>query len=59
MKVKYWNQFLFFDFAQFIYEISPQDIGVCPIVVPNKQYQIGIKCNIARNTIAEADESMD
>jgi hypothetical protein len=54
-----WDQFLCMAFAQLTYRESLRDIEACLRAVPNKRYHMGIKGNIARSTIAEANESRD
>jgi len=54
-----WEQFLVMAFAQLTYRESLRDIEVCLRAMQNKLYHIGIKSNICRSTLAEANEKRD
>jgi transposase len=46
-------------FAQLTYRESLRDIEVCLKAIPTKHYHMGIRGNIARSTLAEANEKRD
>jgi transposase len=46
-------------FAQLTYRESLRDLEVCLNAIPAKLYHMGIKGNIARSTIADANENRD
>ena len=50
------DQFLCMAFAQLTYRESLRDIEACLRAVPNKLYHMGMRGNIARSTLAEANE---
>jgi len=52
-----WDQFLCMAFAQLTYRESLRDIECCLRSVPEKLYHMGIKGNISRSTLAEANEN--
>ena len=54
-----WEQFLVMAFAQLTYRESLRDIEVCLRAMQNKLYHIGIRSNISRSTLAEANEKRD
>ena len=51
------DQFLCMAFAQLTYRESLRDIECCLRSVPEKLYHMGIKGNISRSTLAEANEN--
>ena len=53
------DQFLSMAFAQLTYRESLRDIEVCLRSMRSKLYHIGIRGNIARSTIANANENRD
>ena len=50
------DQFLCMAFAQLTYRESLRDIESCLRAVPNKLYHMGIKANVSRSTLADANE---
>jgi hypothetical protein len=54
-----WNQFLCMAFAQLTYRESLRDIEACLRSVPIKLYHLGIRGNVARNTLAHANAVRD
>ncbi len=54
-----WDQFLCMSFAQLTYRESLRDIEACLRSLNNKLYHIGIRGNISRSTLAEANEKRD
>ncbi len=52
-----WDQFLCMAFAQLTYRESLRDIECCLRSMPEKLYHMGIKGNISRSTLAEANEN--
>jgi hypothetical protein len=53
------DQFLCMAFAQLTYRESLRDIESCLRAVKSKLYHMGIRGNIARSTLADANESRD
>jgi transposase len=53
------DQFLCMAFAQLSYRESLRDIEACLRAVPSKRYHMGIRGNIARSTLAYANETRD
>ena len=53
------DQFLCMAFAQLTYRESLRDIEACLRSMHNKLYHIGIRGNIARSTLADANEKRD
>ena len=54
-----WDQFLCMAFAQLTYRESLRDIESCLRSLHQKLYHAGIKGNISRSTLAEANENRD
>ena len=54
-----WEQFLVMAFAQLTYRESLRDIETCMRAMKNKLYHIGIRSNISRSTIADANQNRD
>ena len=54
-----WDQFLCMAFAQFSYRESLRDIESCLRSMKNKLYHIGIRGNVSRSTLADANEKRD
>jgi transposase len=53
------DQFLCMAFAQLSYRESLRDIEACLRAVPSKRYHMGIRGNVARSTLAYANETRD
>jgi len=53
------DQFLCMAFAQLTYRESLRDIESCLRAVPNKLYHMGMRSNVSRSTLAEANEKRD
>jgi transposase len=53
------DQFLCMAFAQLTYRESLRDIEICLNAVKSKLYHLGIRGNIARNTLAKANQNRD
>jgi Domain of unknown function (DUF4372)/Transposase DDE domain len=53
------DQFLCLSFAQLTFRESLRDIEACLRSVPEKLYHLGFRGNIARSTLAEANENRD
>ena len=53
------DQFLCLAFAQLTYRVSLRDIEICLNSMKAKLYHAGIRGNIARNTLAKANEKRD
>ena len=53
------DQFLCMSFAQLSYKESLRDIESCLRAMENKLYQMGIRANISRSTLADANENRD
>jgi hypothetical protein len=54
-----WEQFLVMSFAQLTYRESLRDIEACLDAVKNKLYHSGIRSNVSRSTLADANVSRD
>jgi len=54
-----WDQFLSMAFAQLTYRESLRDIEACLRSVSGKLYHMGFRGNVARSTLADANESRD
>jgi hypothetical protein len=54
-----WDQFLCMAFAQLTYRESLRDIEACLRSAGTKLYHMGIRCRIARNTLANANQVRD
>jgi hypothetical protein len=54
-----WEQFLVMAFAQLTYRESLRDIEICLRAMRNKLYHVGIRSNISRSTLADANEKRD
>lgn len=54
-----WEQFLVMSFAQLTYRESLRDIEACLGAVKNKLYHSGIRSNVSRSTLADANEIRD
>lgn len=54
-----WDQLLCMAFAQLTYRESLRDIEACLRAMPEKLYHMGIRGNISRSTLADANESRD
>jgi hypothetical protein len=53
------DQFLCMAFAQFTYRESLRDIEACLRSMESKLYHVGIRGNVARSTLADANETRD
>lgn len=53
------DQFLCMAFAQLTYRVSLRDIEICLNSLKPKLYHVGIRGNIARNTLAKANQNRD
>ena len=54
-----WDQFLCMAFAQLTYRESLRDIECCLRAMQKKLYHIGIRGNVSRSTLADANENRD
>lgn len=54
-----WDQFLCMAFAQLTYRESLRDIEACLRAMPEKLYHMGIRANVSRTTLADANEARD
>lgn len=54
-----WDQYLSMAFAQLTYRESLRDIEACLRVIKPRLYHIGIRGNISRNTLANANQVRD
>lgn len=54
-----WDQFLCMLFAQFSHCESLRDIEACLCSAPGQLYHLGIRGNVARSTLADANENRD
>jgi hypothetical protein len=54
-----WDQFLCMAFAQLTYRESLRDIQACLRAAQSKLYHMGIRSNISRNTLANANQTRD
>ena len=58
-KFSYWDQYLAMAFAQLSYRESLRDIEACLRSVTEKLYHLGFRGNVARTTLADANEARD
>jgi hypothetical protein len=49
------EQFLIMTFAQLTFRESLRDIEACLRAQPEKLYHLGLRCTVARNTLANAN----
>ena len=54
-----WDQYLAMAFAQLTYRDSLRDIEACLRSMQGKLYHVGFRGNVARSTLADANESRD
>jgi transposase len=54
-----WDQYLAMAFAQFTYRESLRDIEACLGAMQGKLYHLGFRGNVARSTLADANETHD
>jgi len=54
-----WDQFLCMAFAQLTYRESLRDIEACLRAMPDRLYHMGVRGNVSRTTLAEANENRD
>ena len=54
-----WEQFLCMAFAQLTYRESLRDIEACLRSMPERLYHMGIRGNVSRSTLADANERRD
>src|SRR5881409_3212211 len=54
-----WDQFLCMAFAQLTYRESLRDIEACLGAQPAKLYHLGIRGNVSRSALADANEGRD
>ena len=54
-----WDQFLILAFAQLTYRESLRDIEACLRATPQKLYHMGIRTQVSRNTLANANQVRD
>lgn len=54
-----WDQFLCMAFAQVTYRESLRDIEACLRASPNRLYHLGIRGQVSRSTLADANERRD
>lgn len=54
-----WDQFLAMAFAQLTYRESLRDIETCLRALGGKLYHVGIRGQVSRSTLADANESRD
>ncbi|HEV3052950.1 MAG TPA: IS4 family transposase [Longimicrobium sp.] len=54
-----WDQFLCLVFAQLTFRESLRDIEACLGAVPERLYHMGIRCEVSRSTLADANEKRD
>ena len=54
-----YDQFLSMAFAQLTYRESLRDIEACLRSIPNKLYHMGIRSQVSRNTLANANKTRD
>jgi len=54
-----WDQFLCMGFAQLTYRSSLRDIEACLNAQPQKLYHMGIRGNVSRTNLANANQSRD
>jgi hypothetical protein len=58
-RFSYWDQYLAMAFAQLTYRESLRDIEACLRSVSGKLYHLGFRGQVARTTLADANESRD
>jgi hypothetical protein len=58
-KFSYWDQYLAMAFAQLTYRESLRDIEACLRSVTGKLYHLGFRGQVARTTLADANETRD
>ncbi|HEU4885392.1 MAG TPA: IS4 family transposase [Longimicrobium sp.] len=54
-----WDQFLAMAFAQLTYRESLRDIEACLGAIPGQLYHLGIRSQVTRSTLADANEKRD
>src|SRR5216110_262135 len=54
-----WDQYLAMAFAHLTYRESLRDIEACPRSMSSKLYHVGFRGQVARSTLADANESRD
>jgi len=54
-----WDQYLCMSFAQLTYRSSLRDIEVCLNAQPQKLYHMGIRGNVTRTNLANANQNRD
>jgi Domain of unknown function (DUF4372)/Transposase DDE domain len=54
-----WDQFLSMAFAQLTYRESLRDIEACLGAIPGQLYHLGIRSQVTRSTLADANEKRD
>jgi hypothetical protein len=54
-----WDQFLCMAFAQLTYRESLRDIEACLRAAPSRLYHLGIRGQVSRSTLADANERRD
>src|SRR5436190_1589528 len=52
-----WEQFLVMSFAQFSFRESLRDIEYCLASIQKKLYHCGVRSEVARSTLSDANES--
>ena len=58
-KLSYWDQYLAMTFAQLTYRESLRDIEACLGSVTGKLFHLGFRGDVARSTLADANETRD
>ena len=58
-KFSYWDQYLAMTFAQLTYRASLRDIEACLGSVTGKLFHLGFRGDVARSTLADANETRD
>jgi len=58
-KLSYWDQYLAMTFAQLTYRESLRDIEACFGSVTGKLFHLGFRGEVARSTLADANETRD
>jgi hypothetical protein len=58
-KFSYWDQYLAMTFAQLTYRESLRDIEACLGSVTGKLFHLGFRGDVARSTLADANETRD
>ena len=56
---KCWEQFIVMSFAQLTYRASLHDIEACLESVQNKLYHCGLRSNVKKSTLSDANKSRD